>query len=71
MFLQDFIKPSIWLDEDSSAPMTGTVSGEGGLAPTPETDPGTPAEPTGQAWEPKREVAIVTGASDSDADYRK
>jgi hypothetical protein len=51
--------------------MLGTVSGEGGLAPTPETDPGTLAEPIGQAWEPKREVAVITGASDSDADYRK
>jgi hypothetical protein len=35
MFMQDLVKLSIRLDQDTPAPTLGTLLGEGGLAPTP------------------------------------
>jgi hypothetical protein len=52
---------SIWLDEDSLAPTSGTPPGEGSLAPTRLTNPGTPVGPTGQAKEPGSEIAVFAG----------
>jgi hypothetical protein len=46
VLLQDLIKSSIQLNEDSPAPASGTLPGEGGLAPTLEIDLGTPTGPT-------------------------
>jgi hypothetical protein len=48
--------------------MPGTPPGEGGPAPTPETNPGTSAGPTGLSQEPGIEIAGVIGPSVSDTD---
>jgi hypothetical protein len=69
MFVQDLVKLSIRLDEDSPSLVPGTPPGEGNLAPPLETDPGTTGRPTGQAWEPRSEVATITEPSDSDSDW--
>jgi hypothetical protein len=71
MFVQDLIKSSIWLDEDSSTPVLRTPPGEGGPTPTLETDPGTLVGPTCQVWEPGSEIAAITGPPDSDTDRWK
>jgi hypothetical protein len=71
MFMQDLIKSSIWLDEDNSTPMPRTPPGEGGPTPTLETDPGTLVRPTCQTWEPRSEIAAITGPPDSDVDWWK
>jgi hypothetical protein len=41
------------------------------MAPTPNTDPGTLSEPTGQAWEPRSLVAAITEPCGFDPDMRK
>jgi hypothetical protein len=84
VFMQDLIKPSIRLEKDSPAPMLGaalgkdgptlglgTPSGKGSLAPTSETDPGTPVGPTGQAWELGVEIVAINGLLGSDTDWKK
>jgi hypothetical protein len=71
MFVQDLIKPSIRLEEDSSVPTLGTLLGEDDPTPTLETILGTPVEPTSQAREPGTEMAAITGPPDSDPDWWK
>jgi hypothetical protein len=66
--MQDLIKPSIRLEEDIPMLMAGTPLGEGGLALTPETNPRTPAGPSGQAWELRMEIVVITGLPGSGAD---
>jgi hypothetical protein len=51
--------------------MLGTRLEGGGMAPTPNTDPGTLSEPTGQAWEPRSLVAAITEPCGFDPDMRK
>jgi hypothetical protein len=62
MFVQDLIKPSIWLDKDSLAPTPGTQLDGGG--PTPMLG-------ACHGEEPGSEVAAVTKSSGSDLDWRK
>jgi hypothetical protein len=71
MFVQDLIRSSIRLDDDSATPTLGTLPDDSGMAPTEETNLETPAGPTGQAREPGWEVAAITEPSISDADWRK
>jgi hypothetical protein len=66
--MQDLIKPSIRLEEDNPMFMARTPSGEGGLALTLETDPRTPAGPSGQAWELRMEIVVITRLPGSGAD---
>jgi hypothetical protein len=61
--MQDLIKATIWLEKDITAPSPGTLPGEGGPAPTPETDSKTPTRPTVQAREPRTEIAALLGRS--------
>jgi hypothetical protein len=49
VFVQDHLKLSIQLNEDSPSPAPGTLPSESSLAPTRETNPGTLTRPTGQA----------------------
>jgi hypothetical protein len=66
VFVQDLIKPSIRLKECSPVIVVGTLLGEGGLAPTPETSLGIPTGPAGQTQVPGLEIAAITGPSSSE-----
>jgi hypothetical protein len=82
--VQDLLKPSIRLKEDSPTYavqtlmgegglklMLGTLLDEGGLAPTSEANLGTPARPIGHAQEPRIENVAITRRLGSDMDWRK
>jgi hypothetical protein len=56
------------MDEDGLASVPGTSPNKGGLAPTLEANPGTPARLVGHAREPRTEIAAITGQPGSDTD---
>jgi hypothetical protein len=81
VFIQDLIKSSNWLDEDSPTPAPGTPSGKGSTTPAPGTppgkggptpaldiNPGTPPRPMGQAREPRLKMVAVIESSGFDPD---